>query len=369
MLTRLTRLGGNPWLRCGLLGLIIVFCAYGLHAEWPQVTAGLARLHWYSVVLSLAAAISGTTAMMLAWRAVLASFGSPLPVIPAAKISFVAQLGKYLPGAVWSFAAQVELGHDLGVPRRRSVASFAVSLAVTLGVGLGVAAIALPLASPQLARQYWWVLAGVPLIVVCLCPPVLGRVINRLFTLTRRQPLERQLTWSGLGRAAAWTVAGWLLLGGQVWFVLSSMTGHRGGLLLATGGYALAFCVGLLLIIFPSGIGARDLILIAALATVVPHGTAVAIAVVTRVITTGSDLACGSFGLALSRAARRRQPAALAPLDQAGRAAHAGQLRLAGTAAAGPGRHRKAGLRPTATASGELPGGARPAHPAETAAS
>jgi uncharacterized membrane protein YbhN (UPF0104 family) len=306
MLSRLTRLASSSWLRAGLLALVLAFCGYGLYSEWPQVSEALGRLHWYSVALSFGLAAAGSTAMMLAWRAIVADLGSPLSFSSAAKINFVSQLGKYLPGAIWSFAAQVELAHDLGVPRRRTMASFAVSLVVLIGAGLGVAAIALPLASPALARQYWWAFAAVALIAAGLCPPVLGRVIDRLLILIRRPPLERRPTWTGLGRALAWTLAGWLLLGVQVWLMLSATTGRDGGLLLATGGYALAFCVGLLVIVLPGGIGARDLILIAALATAVPHAEAVAIALVTRVVTTASDVACGGLGLALGRGAARQ---------------------------------------------------------------
>ncbi len=305
MLTRLTRLAGNPWLRAGLLGLVLAVCGYGLDTQWPGVAAGLDRLHWYAVALALLAAVAGTSCMMLAWRAVLADLGSPLPLAPAARVNFLAHLAKYLPGAVWSLATQIELGHDRGVPRQRGVASSVISLTIAIGGGLAVAALALPLASPAMARQFWWVLAVVPLIAAGLCPPVLGRVIDRALSLARQPPLERRPSWRGLGVAVVWTLTGWVLLGVQVWLVMASMTGRRGDLLLATGGYALAFCIGLLLVVFPSGIGARELILVGALAAVVPHGTAVAIALVTRVVTTGADLACGGVGLALGRADRR----------------------------------------------------------------
>jgi hypothetical protein len=80
------------------------------------------------------------------------------------------------------------------------------------------------------------------------------------------------------------------------------MTGRGAGVLLvAIGGYALAYAAGLLLVVFPNGIGAREIILIAVLAPVVPHGTALAIAIAARLLTTASDLAWGLFGLALSR--------------------------------------------------------------------
>ena len=303
MPSRLSRIAGNRWLRGALLLLVLAVCGYGLYAQWPEVAAGLARLRWYTVAASLAAAMAGTTSMMLAWRAILADLGSPLPLPAAAKISFLSALGKYLPGAVWALAAQVELARDLGVPRRRTIASFAVSIVLLIGAGLGVAVGTLPLTSPGTARHYWYVLTAVPVIAAGLCPPVFGAMMDRALTLTRLQPLERRLSWPGLGQALAWTVLGWLLLGLQVWLLMSGMTGRSGYLLLAVGGYALAFSAGLLLVVLPGGIGAREVVLTAALAPVLPHGTAVAVALMTRVVTTVSDLACGGIGLAAGRAA------------------------------------------------------------------
>jgi uncharacterized membrane protein YbhN (UPF0104 family) len=303
VLTRLTRIASSPWLRGGLLAVVLTFCGYGLYTEWPQLTAGLARLHWYGVAASLAAAMAGATCMMLAWRAILADLGSPLSLRAAARINFVAQPGKYVPGAVWAFATQVELGHDLGVSRRRSAASYAVSISLAVGAGLGVAAVALPLASPSMVRQYWWVIAAAPLIVGCLCPPVFGALVDRTLKIAKRPPLERRPTWRGLGRALAWTLLGWLLLGVQVWLLISEMAGRSGYLVLAVGGYALAFSAGLLLLVVPGGIGAREVILIAALSPVVP-GAAVAVAVMARVVTMASDLACAGIGLAVSRGIR-----------------------------------------------------------------
>lgn len=243
---------------------------------------------------------------MLAWRALLADLGSPLAVRSAIKINFLAQLAKYVPGAVWSFAAQVELGHDQQVPRRRGAASVAIALAVTVGVGLGIAAIAMPLASASAARHFIWVLAVIPVIALCLWPPVLGWLLDRALKLFRQQPLEQRPTGRGLSIAVAWTTAGWVLLGMQVWCIAADITG-RGVhvLLLSIGAYALATSAGLLLIVFPSGIGARELILVAALAPVMPRATAIVIALMARVVTTASDLAWGGTALALRRAARR----------------------------------------------------------------
>jgi len=304
----LSRLVTSPRTRILLLATFLACCGYALYAGWPQAAAALARLHWYSVTLSLAAGMAGGWCMMLGWRTVLADLGSPLPLGTAARVSFVGQLGKYVPGAVWAPAAHVELGHDAGVPRPRGVAAVAVSLALAVGAGLAVAALTLPWTSAHAVRHFWWVLAAAPVIAIGLCPPALGRLIDRGLTLIARPPLERRPSWGGLARALGWTALGWLAFGAQVWLLLAAMTGRGAAvLLLATGGYALAFSAGLLLVVFPNGIGAREIILIAVLAPVVPHGTALAVALAARLLATASDLGWGLFGL-MSRRNDRIRP-------------------------------------------------------------
>jgi hypothetical protein len=307
----LQRIRASQLARAGLLLVILAFCGYGLVTEWPQVQPWIGRLHAYSIAGSIAAALAASGCIMLAWQALLADLGSRLPVLVAARIAFVSQLGKYIPGALWSFAARVELGHDYQVPRRRGAASVIVALAVAVAVGLVLAAVALPLASPAIARRYLLAMAFVPVIAVCLAPPVLNRILNAGLRLIRQEPLEQSVSWRGLGIALAWTTLGWLLLGLQVWLLLADLAKDgMHSLLLAMGAYALACSLAMVLVIFPNGIGARELILVVALAPVLPGGAALAVALMARVVTTASDLVWGGIGLAIAR--RSSAPANLA---------------------------------------------------------
>jgi glycosyltransferase 2 family protein len=303
----LSSVRASPAARLAFLAIAATFCGYGLAVEWPGMQAALGLMRWYLVAGSVVAAMAGAGAMMLAWRALLADLGSPLPVAAAARITFVGQLGKYVPGAIWSFAAHVELGYDRYVPRRRGAASVVLALGVTLAVGLAIAAVGLPLASAAATRHYWWALAATPVIVACLCPPVLGRLTDRVLGVIRLPPLERWPTWRGLAVAVGWTAVGWLLLGLQVWVLLASETGRGTAvLLLAVSGYALATSASLVLVVFPGGIGPREVILIAALAPVLDRPAALALALLARATTTISDLAWGGIGLAIGRSARAR---------------------------------------------------------------
>jgi len=340
----------SRWVRTVLLLVILAFCCYGLALAWPQVHPALSQLRWYYIAASLVAAMAGSACMMLAWRALLADLGSELPVPVAARVTFVAQLGKYVPGAVWSFAAHVELGHDFQVPRRRGAASVVVALAVSVAVGLLIAAAALPLSSPDVVRRYLPALALVPVIVVCLVPPILHRILNLALRIIRQEPLERPLTWRGLGIALGWNVLGWTLYGAQVWLLITDVA--RDGthsMLLAVGAYALAFSLALVLVVFPGGIGARELILVAALEPVLAHGPALAVALATRVVTTACDLAWGGLAMALGRSARVA-------------AADTGAARRQG------GRHRKVSSRGPVSGPADAGGQGAPASVPEVAA-
>jgi uncharacterized membrane protein YbhN (UPF0104 family) len=308
-------LAASRWVKLGLVAITLGFCAYGLYAERADMAAALHHLAWYSVAGAAVAVIAGLGCMMLAWRALLADLGSPLPLRPAARILFVAQLGKYVPGAVWAMAAQVQLARAYEVPRRRSASATVVAMLVTLATGLLVAAVALPLSSGAAARHYWWALALAPPALIALYPPVMGWGLDRALRMARRPPLERRISGSGVLRAAAWSLAGWAFFSVHSWLLVAGVTGKGVSVLpIAAGAYALAWSVGFVLIPFPGGVGPRELAFIAALAPVMPRGSAIVVAVVSRLVLTIGDLAWAALAFWLGRAGQR----AVAPGGTAG---------------------------------------------------
>jgi len=299
----------SPWLRAALLVLAAGLAVYGLASQWTQVQAALAKLDGWDVAGAAVSAIAGLGGMMLAWRALLADLGSRLPVPAAIRVMFVGQLGKYVPGAVWAVAAQVELARDYAVPRRRSGTASLVAMAVTLVVGLVAAGVTLPLVSAHAVRQYWWVLAVTPLAAACLYPPVIKFGLDRLLRVLGKAPLEGSVSRGGMIRALGWTTLGWLCYGASAWFLISVFAGKGGGsYALSLGAYALAWAVGFLIIFFPGGIGPREVALIAVLAPVMPSASALVVALVSRVVMTLGDLVWAGAGLAIGRASRSAGP-------------------------------------------------------------
>src|SRR6266496_4550603 len=282
--TGVSDLTRSPWLRAALLAGAVGLAGYGLVSQWPQVHAALGQLDGWDVAGATVSAIAGLGGMMLAWRALLADLGSPLPLPAAIRVMFIGQLGKYVPGAVWALAAQVELARDYDVPRRRSATASLVSMAVTLVVGLVAAGVMLPLTSAHAARQYWWVLAITPLAAACLHPAIIRFGLDLALRVLRQPPLEASVSVRGMARALAWTTLGWLCFGAHAW------------------------SVGFLIIVFPGGIGPREIALIAVLAPVMSSASALVVALASRVVMTTGDLVWAGIGLAIGRARGPRRP-------------------------------------------------------------
>ena len=302
---RLGRLRESAWLRAGLLVVAVGLAVYGLASQWTEVQDALDRLDAADIAGATVSAVAGLGCMLLAWRALLADLGSPLPLPAAIRVMFVGQLGKYVPGAVWALAAQVELARDYDVPRRRSATASLVGMAVTLVVGLIAAAVTLPLVSADAVGRYWWVLAIAPLAAVCLHPAIIRFGLDLVLRVLRRAPLEGSVSRGGMARALAWTILGWLCYGAHAWFLISVFAGKGGHTFaLSLGAYALAWAVGFLIVFFPGGIGPREVALVAVLAPVMPSASALVVALASRVVMTVGDLVWAGAGLAIGRTRR-----------------------------------------------------------------
>ncbi|MFD2793255.1 lysylphosphatidylglycerol synthase domain-containing protein [Promicromonospora vindobonensis] len=297
----------SPWVRWGFLAVALVLAVWyvlGNRAALADAAAGLSVADVLLVVVLGALYVWCT---LLAWRAVLADLGSPLSVRSAVAVFGISQLGKYVPGGVWNIVAAAEVGAGHSVPRSRSAASMLVAVAVSVASGAAVGAVALPLVSAGALGAWSWVVWLAPAVVVVLAPPVLNRLIGLALRVARRGAPEHPMTWGGLGRAAAWSVAGWLVAGMQLWVLCAGLglplTVRT--LALATGGWALAWTAGFLFVVAPAGAGVREVVLAAVLAGALPAPAAALAVLVSRVVLTVIDLLLAGTGLLLARGAQR----------------------------------------------------------------
>lgn len=276
-----------------------------------EVAAALAEVSPVGFLLATLAAVAAYFFPMLAWRRLLADLGSPLDLAPAARIFFLSQLGKYVPGSIWTVVAQVDLGRELHVPPRRSAAAALLALAVGLLGGVLTAVVTLPFAMPELIGDYWWVLLSVPILLGVLHPRVVALWTGLLSTLTRRAGGSVQVGYRAIGVALGWTAVSWLMLGVQLYLLLPvDSFDTRSAFLLCAGLYALAWCAGFLAFVAPAGAGVREAVLVVGLAPFVPAGGALVVALLSRVVATLADVILAAGGVLVARVRGRRSRAA-----------------------------------------------------------
>lgn len=307
-MNRVLALARSTPVRAGFLLLAVVSAVAVVVAQRDAVAQALGAVGWVGVGAALVTGVCYVLATALSWRVLLADFGSALPLRPALRIFFVSQVAKYLPGGVWNVLAAAELGADHAIPRRRSATVMAVSLLVSVVTGAMLAVVGL-LAGPE-ARRFAWVAVAIPLGLVLLAPPVLGRVADGALLLLRREPLEKRPTWRGLGAALAWQLLAWGLAGAQI-FVLAAPVGLPAtvaGWAAATGGYALAWTAGFLALVVPAGAGVREVVLAATLGGSLVTGGTVTVVLLSRVVLTLADLALGLGAAALGRRRSEARP-------------------------------------------------------------
>lgn len=306
MLTAGRALLGSRALRWAFVAAVLLSAAWWVVAHRGELGDALSRLSVAGTAGAFAAVLVGLVGSMLAYRALLADLGSPLPATVAARIFFLGQLGKYLPGSLWPVVAQMEMGKEAGVPRQRSVAAITLTILIYLGAGILVGGVALPFSSDAAGGWRWLVLLA-PALLGALHPRILNPVFVRLSTLARRPLPERAFSARGVLTAFGWSLLSWAAFGVQVALVAHDI-GASGArtLPLAVGGFALAWSAGFLVVFLPAGGGVREVVLAALLSPVLAKGGPAAVSVVARLLMTAGDvLTAGVAALAWRRSAAR----------------------------------------------------------------
>lgn len=298
--------------RVAIAAIVLAAVVYAIVKNWADVSTYLGQISKGTFALSTLAAAVGTVLTMLGWRVLLADLGSDLHLAPASGVYFVGQLGKYLPGSVWSVLVQADMARGLGVPRRRTAVTgfLAIGFALLAGglIGLPAASLLLRGGSGGTADSGhfdWWVLFAVPIIAVLCVPRLLNAIIAAGLRLLRRAPLEHELSARAVVRTVVVMVLAWVAFGVHILLLARAVSSdgqlHSGLTVASMSGYALSVSLGMLTVVLPAGLGAREGLLTLVLATALPTSAAAAVAITSRFIVTIVDVVAALAGWLYAR--------------------------------------------------------------------
>lgn len=221
------------------------------------------------------------------WAWTLRQFGLRRPFATLARIWFLSNLGRYIPGKVWQLVGVAELGREAQIPALLSLTSLAIYMGLVLLAAWLVGIFMLPataLGSLGSSLPLFRLLS--PLLLLLLHPRVVNLAVSWSSRLTRR-PLA---DWRGNWRTGVLLLGACLLLwigfGAAFHLFVSSLTEVRITQFPSlTAIFALSFLAGYVVLIAPAGLGAKEAALAGLLSHTMPLSVAATLAIAARIWT------------------------------------------------------------------------------------
>lgn len=201
----------------------------------------------------------------LAWKLVAALTGGRLGLWKAYSIHFLAQVGKYIPGMVWSALGKFTLSRDSGMTGTQTGHALVLE---TVFIVFGCILTAMPLV-PGAARAAGldgptavWLAVGMGLLILSAShPAVFGLVLRLASKLTGRRIEARRAPFKEILGIIPVYVLIFVFVGTGFW-LLALGFGLRLPLFPGIFLYPTAFGIGYLVVLAPGGLGVRELALV-----------------------------------------------------------------------------------------------------------
>lgn len=291
-----------------LLVATLAWAARALASRWDELRASAATTHvqWTWVLLA-SAIVLGTYAMLIqSWRMLLSGWGSTLPFKSAARIWTIANLGRYVPGKVWSIGALGILAKREGVSGIAATGAAILGTLLNIGAGIGIMSLSgtrvLGVFKPWL-QTVATAFSIAFVIGTLLLPRLLPPVLDRLARWRGLPPQDRHLPARTLWLATGINALSWVMYGvafaafskGVAPQVVASIPLF---IVIWTSSYV----GGYLVLYAPGGIGAREAVLIGGLVALglATTGDAALLSLASRLWLTVLEILPGLLALLIS---------------------------------------------------------------------
>jgi hypothetical protein len=266
-------------------GLVVIFILLSVASQLGHLHHVRIELSpfWLLASIALFIAFEGIQAEL--WRRLLADLGGPLPRVEAWAMWSVSLLARYVPTQVLMAVTRIEWAKRAGVPRRISVASIVYEFGLAVGTAMALAVAPL-IALPGLRHEpLRWALVAVPVgLLVVLHPAILRRVMTFAGRRLRASVLDRQLSPAQLIAYALLYAASFVIANVALVAFAYGVTDVGDPTFEFYNAYTVGYCAAVLAFFIPAGLGARDGATVVMLATVMPLGESVFVAVGVRLL-------------------------------------------------------------------------------------
>lgn len=283
-----------------VLATAVAYAVVGsIGRNWALLTATGVQLTLRPGPVALAVGIVLATYALLieSWRRVLGGWDQRISFPVATRIWALSNLGRYLPGKVWSVAGMAVLAQQAGVAPWAATGSAIILQALAIGTAAALVAATVPAAASGVSLAIAFLCAAGTIIAVSW-PPLarrLFRLIPQLGAATAPPLRPSAIAIGTTVTLVAWIAYGLAL---QLW-AQGTLAEGAGRLELgaATGAFTASYVIGLLALFAPGGILVREGVMFALLQGTLGPGNALALAVGSRLLLTLTEIAAALVGI------------------------------------------------------------------------
>lgn len=260
-----------------------------LARQWEQIEL----MEWSIRPILITLAVAGLTFHFFiaayGWHLITRAVGGHITVRRSIQIWLLSSVTKYLPGGIWSYASRASMAkqENIGIPAVTISLYLETVLIAAASLAVGLPALLVSSGLPVTPLQ-----AGLVLILFALMvhPRFLG-LLRRLPGPIGKAFVEVRLpTTMQLVGLYSYYLAFFMLFGLNFSIFAKSLYDLPLQMFPYLGAsIALAFCIGFIAIIFPSGIGIREGVLFLLLSAVLPDSVSLLIAVASRLWVTFTE--------------------------------------------------------------------------------
>ncbi len=244
--------------------VVLFFAARSLAGQWGQVGTRLTHLQfgWQWIAAASVLVLVSFALLIEGWRRVLGAWDSRLPFRHAARIWFLSNLGKYVPGNIWSLTAMGMMARERGISGIAAAGSSVIMQMVSLATGAAIVMVT----GAKLLGEPLLVGAAVLLLIIGLlaAPRLLPPLAIWVGNLTGREIAPPTVPATSIWTAAVASSLSWLLYGLAFQLFVHGMLGSAPGEISSyIAVYSAAYILGFISPIAPAGLGVREFTLAA----------------------------------------------------------------------------------------------------------
>jgi uncharacterized membrane protein YbhN (UPF0104 family) len=195
----------------------------------------------------------------------------------------LANLGRYLPGKLWSVMGMYYFAGEYGVSKKNTTLAVVGNEICFKGAGLFLGVCYLLFSNSY--REYLPLLTVLLIVcIIALHPRIIGRLINFALKILKKDPIEMPFSYPKILKLFIYSVLLWLIYSAAFYVLVRSITPlDVRNLVKFAAILPLSWTIGYIALFAPGGFGVREGMLVLLLGEMLPPEVALAIAVVQRI--------------------------------------------------------------------------------------